>query len=351
MNHKTTWMLLALLAGALGIAPFVMPTYGLVLGFGLFTAAGLALAWNLVGGIAGQFALGHALYVGVGAYTVALATSVGGWPLPLALATAAAVNAVLAAVSAALFLRMRAAYFSVATMGLSLACMAWAVTSPALGAAAGITLPGNLPVDDRGLFWAAGTLMLATLAGTAWLVRTPFGLSLMAVRDDEEAAAECGVNPLLIKCSVMAISGALAGAFGGLVVLQKQMVEPMSAFSMTWTISMIMMSVIGGLGSVWGPLLGALLVYGTQQLLEDLATWNLLITALVLIAVIRLAPGGLVSLASRATRAWRGRRAAGAVPAGAVPADAVPADAAVAALPRKPNTAVSPSSSSTQGTP
>jgi branched-chain amino acid transport system permease protein len=341
MSGKTTPILLAVLAVALAVAPFVMPSYGLVLGFGLFVAAGLALAWNLVGGIAGQFALGHAMYVGVGAYAVALTTSEGGWPLPVALATAAFVSAALAAVSAALFLRMRAAYFSVATMGLSLACMAWAVTSSALGAAAGVTLPGDLPVTDRGLFWAAGALMLATLALTAWLVRTPFGLSLMAVRDDEEAAAECGVNPLQIKCSVMAISGALAGTFGGLVVLQKQMVEPMSAFSMSWTISMIMMSVIGGLGSVWGPLWGALLVYGTQQLLEDLATWNLLITALVLIAVIRLAPGGLVDLAGRAMRAWRGQRTAGAVPAAS----------GVTAVPTPPPTAVSPPSTSTQGIP
>lgn len=305
MSRHVSWIVLALLAVVLAVAPFVMPSYGLVLGFGLFVAAGLALAWNLVGGIAGQFALGHALYVGAGAYAVALATSRGDWSLPLALAAAAVVGAVLAAVSAALFLRMRAAYFSVATMGLALACMAWAVTSPALGAAAGITLPGDLPVDDRGLFWAAGALMLATQALTLWLMRTPFGLSLMAVRDDEQAAAECGVNPLLIKCSVMAISGALAAAFGGLMVLQKQMVEPMSAFSMAWTINMIMMSVIGGLGTAWGPLLGALLVYGMQQLLEDLATWNLLVTALVLITVIRLAPGGLVALAMRAIRARR----------------------------------------------
>jgi len=79
----------------------------------------------------------------------------------------------------------------------------------------------------------------------------------------------------------------------------------MSAFTMMWTINMIMMSVIGGLGSVWGPLLGALLIYGTQQALDELAVWNMLVTALVLVAVIRLMPGGLIELWPRLRTALR----------------------------------------------
>lgn len=303
MSARSDAVAIGLLLLAIAVAPALLPAYGLVLGFGLFVAAGLALAWNLVGGIAGQFALGHALFVGTGAYVVAVGTTHTGLPLVLVLAGAMGLCALIAAASAAAFLRMRAAYFSVATMGLALAAMAAVVTAPVLGAAAGITLPGDLPLDDRRLFWAAGVLLVATLGLTAWIVRTPYGLSLMAVRDDEQAAAECGVNPLLLKCSAMALSGALAGGFGALVALQKQMVEPMSAFSMTWTIGMIMMSVIGGLGTVWGPLAGAVLVYGTQQALDELAVWNLLFTALVLIVVIRLAPGGLVELRPR-LRAW-----------------------------------------------
>jgi branched-chain amino acid transport system permease protein len=310
MSARVDTVLIGLLLLAVAVAPVLLPDYGLVLGFGLFVAAGLALSWNLVGGVAGQFALGHALFVGVGSYVVALLTSATELPLPLVIAAAMALCALIAAASAVAFLRMRAAYFSVATMGLALAAMAAVVTSPALGATAGITLPGNLAVDDLGLFWAAGVGMVVCLGLTAWIVRTPYGLSLMAVRDDEQAAAECGVNPLLLKCSAMALSGAMAGGFGALVALQKQMVEPMSAFAMAWTIQMIMMAVIGGLGTVWGPLLGALLVYGTQQMLDELAVWNLLATALVLIAVIRLAPGGLVELGPRVFAHRRRRRRA-----------------------------------------
>lgn len=299
MNGRMPWGRLVLLAAGVALAPMLLPDFGLVLGFGLFVAAGLATSWNLVGGIAGQFALGHALYVGTGAYMLALGTTRTDLPLPVVAAAAVGLCALMAAASAAAFLRMRAAYFSVATLGLSLVAMATVMTSSNLGATAGITLPGDLPVDDRTLFWAGGAALVAVVATTAWIVRTPFGLSLMAVRDDEQAAAECGVHPLRLKCAAMALSGAFAGGFGVLMALQKQMVEPMSAFGVAWTINMIMMSVIGGLGSVWGPLLGALLVYGTQQALDELAVWNLLATAGVLIAVIRLFPGGLVELGPR----------------------------------------------------
>lgn len=321
MKPYFTWLMVILLALAIVLAPGLLSPYGLVLAFGFCVAAGLALAWNLVGGLAGQFALGHALFVGMGAYTVALGTNHTALPLPLLIAGAMLLCGAVAALSAIAFLRMRAAYFSVATMGLALAAMAWAVTSPALGAAGGITLPGDLALDDLWLFRVSGALALATLALTAWIVRTPYGLSLMAVRDDEQAAAECGLDPLRLKASAMALSGALTGGFGALIALQKQMVEPLSAFSMTWTISMIMISVIGGLGSVWGPVVGAIILYGAQQLLDELAVWNLLISALLLIAVIRLAPGGIVELAARGWRRWPSRRGACARPTAASAAD------------------------------
>lgn len=306
MKRMGTPLALLFTAMAVIFGPLFIHGYNLVLAFGFFLAAGMAMSWNLVGGIAGQFALGHAMYVGVGSYAVALLSESLGWPV--ALAAGALVSSALAAASAALFLRMRSAYFSVATLGLALMCMAGVVTSPALGATAGLTLPGDLPIDDRILFWTSGGLILITLIVTWRILMTPFGLSLMAVRDDEQAAAEVGVNPLILKCVIMGLSGLIAGAFGGLAALQKLSVEPYSAFSMSWTINMIMIAVIGGLGTVWGPILGTLIVYGTQQALEDLAIWNLLVTALILIAVIRLAPGGLTQLLGLAFKRFSSRK-------------------------------------------
>jgi len=293
-----SWTLLLLLALFIVAGPSFLSPYDLVLGFGFFVAAGLAVSWNFVGGFAGQFALGHAMFVGIGSYSVAVLTTYFGLPIVPALAVGGLLSAVTAAVSAALFLRMRGAYFSVATMGLALVCMAIVIVSPSLGATAGIILRGDLQIDDLTLFRASGGLLLLITAASIPLSRSALGLALMAVRDDEQAAAESGVNPLAVKCIIMGISGGAAGLIGGLVALQKLTVEPYSAFSMVWTIQMIMMSVIGGLGSIMGPLFGAAIMFGLQQALDDLPVWNLLVTATILILIIRLAPGGVVSIAS-----------------------------------------------------
>lgn len=289
-------ILAVLVAACVMAGPFYLPPYGLVVGFGLFIAVAMAEAWNLVGGVAGQFALGHSMFVGVGSYVTALILINTDLPMPVAIAASGIVAGLIAALSALLFLRMRAAYFSVATLGLSLAGLAWTITWPYAGATAGLNLPGDAGLDDDVLYYLAGGLAILTIAGAALLLRRPFGISLMAVRDDEEAAAEMGVNPLVAKTVIMALSGLLTGLAGALVAVEKQTIEPYSAFSMVWAINMIVMSVIGGLGRAGGPALGAVFVFGLQQLLQSYAMWNQLVTAAALILVIRFAPGGIWSI-------------------------------------------------------
>lgn len=286
--------LLALVAMA---GPFYLPPYALVVGFGLFVAIAMAEAWNLVGGVAGQFALGHSMFVGIGSYVTALILINTDLPLPVAVLASGVLAGFVAALSALLFLRMRAAYFSVATLGLALAGLAWTITWPYAGATAGLLLPGDAGLDDDLLYYLSCGLAILTVAVAAILVRRPFGLSLMALRDDEAAAAELGVNPLVAKSMVMTLSGFLTGLAGALVAIQKLTIEPYSAFSILWAINMIVMSVIGGLGRVGGPTLGAVFVFALQQFLQSYAVWNELVTAAALILVIRWAPGGLWSMA------------------------------------------------------
>lgn len=148
------------------------------------------------------------------------------------------------------------------------------------------------------LYWLAGGLAIVTIAGSAFLLSCPFGISLMALRDDEQAAAELGVSPLVAKTVIMALTGILTGLAGSLIAIQKLTIEPYSAFSMTLTFNMIVMSVIGWLGRV-GQTLGAIFVFGLQQLLQSFPVWNQLVTAVALIAVIRSAPGGLASIGAK----------------------------------------------------
>jgi branched-chain amino acid transport system permease protein len=143
----------------------------------------------------------------------------------------------------------------------------------------------------------AGAVAAVTTASVAFIARSRFGLRLMAVRDDEDAALELGVNSFAVKLGAFTLSAFFVGLAGALLALQKLTLEPYSAFSLTFTINMIIACVIGGLGTVVGPLLGAAVMFGLQQWLEDYADWSTLILGIALIVIIRIAPGGLVGLA------------------------------------------------------
>ena len=161
------------------------------------------------------------------------------------------------------------------------------------GATGGLYLPGGPLPDPLTLYYLAVALLVLTTATVGLLVRSRFGLRLMAVRDDEDAAAELGVNGFTVKLVALTISAFFTGLAGTLVALQKISLEPYSAFSITWAVNMIVMCVVGGLSTLAGPIVGALVIFGLQQLLLDFQTLSTLLMGILLIAIIRLAPDGL----------------------------------------------------------
>jgi branched-chain amino acid transport system permease protein len=174
------------------------------------------------------------------------------------------------------------------------------------GATSGLYLPtDNLP-DAIALYYSAVGLLLVTTISVGLLVRSRFGLRLMAVRDDEDAAAELGVNGFTVKLTALTISAFFTGLGGGLVAMQKISLEPYSAFSVTWATSMIVMSVVGGLSTLAGPLVGAVVIFGLQQLLLDFLTLSSLVVGVLLIAILLIAPNGLTGAASAFVQRRRG---------------------------------------------
>jgi branched-chain amino acid transport system permease protein len=283
----------AILLAAIVAGPTVMGGYGLTLGFSLFVYVALAQAWNLIGGYGGQFSLGHAIFVGTGAYALGVALARTGLPVPVALALSGLTATVVAAVSAVPLLRLRSAAFSVGSLGVSLAGLSWMINWSYTGATAGLYLPSEAVLDDTTLYYLAAGLALVTTLSIGLLVRSRFGLRLTAVRDDEDAAAELGINAFLVKLTAFTISAFFTGLAGGVLALQKLSLEPYSAFSLTWTTNMIVMSVTGGLSTIAGPIVGAVVIFGLQQLLLDARTLSTLLTGVLLIVIVRLAPQGL----------------------------------------------------------
>jgi branched-chain amino acid transport system permease protein len=262
----------------------------------MFTLMSLAQAWNLLGGYGGQFSIGHGLFVGVGGYATTVVLVRTGLPVALSVLAAGLVCAAVGAVTAIPLLRLRGVYFSVGTIGVLLAVQSWFINWGFVGQTTGVIMParGTLPFVTQ--YYMTGGLVVLTTAVVWWLVRSRFGLRLMAVRDDEFAAAELGVNGFRVKLIALTVSACLVGLAGSMNAFQQLSLEPYSAFSISWAINMILACVIGGLATVPGPLIGAAVMFELQQILQGSSDLPPIIEGVVLLAIIRFAPGGIWGL-------------------------------------------------------
>jgi len=280
--------LLLVLAGPLYLSP-----YDLVLAFSLFTYITLAHAWNLVGGYGGQFSLGHGMFVGVGSYAGGLLLIHTMVPLAVAIVLSGLCAGAIAALTGLLLFRLRGHYFAVGSLGVALAAQAWMVNWSYSGATSGLNLPDRAMLDGVAQYYLAAGLMILTILYVAMVDQSRFGLQLMAIRDNEDAAAELGVHGLTVKLGSFVLSACFVGLAGALIAIQQISIEPVSAFSLTWTITMISMAVTGGLSTMEGPVIGAVVIFALQQRFQDYESWSTLITGGALVLIVVVAPAGL----------------------------------------------------------
>ena len=286
--------LLALLVLTLLLLQGVLGRYQISVLTTLLLYVALVSAWNLIGGVTGQFSLASSALVGLGAYVVVLVLKNTGIPLPAALALAAGGGAAFAALLGVILFRLRGFYFTIGTLAAALATMTWMTTWDFTGGTTGVSAPLTLIPDTGRLFlWALAVAAIA-MAVSIIVIHSSLGLRMMAVRDDEEIADSLGVSPFAIKMVAIVISGALTALAGGLFALQKASVEPFSAFGLDWSITIIVMAIVGGMGTTWGPLIGVIVIYyGLTVQLQSFPAFSALLSGVILIAVIRFLPGGI----------------------------------------------------------
>jgi branched-chain amino acid transport system permease protein len=275
------------------VGPLYLSPYGIVLAFSLFVYITLAQAWNLVGGYGGQFSLAHAMFVGIGSYATAVLLIHTRVPLAAAIVLSGMCAGVVATITGLPLFRLRGHYFAVASLGVALAAQAWMVNWSYTGASSGLTLPDRALLDGITQYYMAAGLMILTLLCVAVVARSRFGLRLLAIRDNEDAAAELGVRVLAVKLGAFVLSAFFVGVVGALVAVQNLSIEPNSAFSLTWTITMIVMAVTGGLATLIGPIIGAVVIYAIQQQFQDYGSWSTLFTGGALVLIVVVAPAGL----------------------------------------------------------
>ncbi|HET7752829.1 MAG TPA: branched-chain amino acid ABC transporter permease [Anaeromyxobacteraceae bacterium] len=271
-----------------------------------------ALAWNWMGGYVGQVSFGHSAMFGLGGFVSArLMLMEPPGPAPLAWLVGGIAAGVFA-LGAHPMLRLRGPYFSIATIGLGEAArLLFTYWEGFTGGASGLSLPIEIEMKYRLYWWALG-LAAIVVAISYVMRRSTFGLQLLAIKSDVDAAGDVGVNATLYQDLVFVLSGAVVGVTGGLYASYFSFIEPNDMFGFERSISFVLMSVIGGVGTVFGPILGAVVfVLLRQYLLASYPHLYLGLYGLLLIFIILFEPLGLSGLAFRVMRRFgRGRRAA-----------------------------------------
>jgi len=273
----------------------VMSDYALEIGFRLLLLVALAEAWNLMAGYGGLVSLGTASFVGVGAYVLTGAVNKAGLHWALALPLGGLAGALLALVVSRAVFRLRGLYFTVGTLALAEALRLFMVNFAPFGGATGLFLAVD-PPGLQGLFGVALSVLVVTTVVMEVATRSRFSILLRTVRDDEDAAAQVGVRPFRIKLITFMLASFLMGLAGAAQGLKLGAIEPYGMFGMNWTVTVLSVVVIGGQGLRAGPVVGAVFVVALAELLADWPAVHLAITGVILIAVIRFAPQGLVGL-------------------------------------------------------
>ena len=300
-RRNVTWTGLGALivVVVLGLAPYIVysgTTAILVQAFILLTMASM---WNLLAGYAGLVSVGQQAFVGLGAYFVLILALHGTSPFA-ALPVAALGCGVAALPLWWLVSRLRSGYFAIATWVLATTVLLIIEKFSSIGGGTGMPLPGlagyNPALLTAYTYWAALSVTVVALAAIYLLLRGRLGLVLTAIRDDEVAARSSGARVGLARMLVFVVAGAGCGAAGAVLAISQLQVQPAAVFTVNWTAEMAFITIIGGLGTIEGPIVGTVVYMVLQQTLASYNAWYLIIFGLVAIFVALFARRGLWGL-------------------------------------------------------
>ena len=281
---------------ALAVYPAFGTGYGVRAMLQVFMWIALAGSWNLISGLTGYVSFGHVAFFGAGAYTGAILITKAGWPW-LAAALAGGVGAcAVALVIGYPCLRLKGPYFAIAMLGLNEVLRALVSYFEVLtGGGSGLSLPtlhATVPIYYAMAAIAAGVTLLTYL-----IITSRFGLRLMTIREDEVAAEAMGIDTARHKLYAFLLSAVGPGIAGALAARDQGYIEPISVFPLATTITMIVMALFGGKGTVWGPVLGAVVLFVSQEFVWARFPYlHQLLFGAIIVAVVLLMPRGVLGL-------------------------------------------------------
>ena len=302
------------LAAVFVMTQMVGNQYPFFAGYIILQFIALAVAWIILGGYAGYVNFGTSAFYGVGVYASVFLVKAFGAPLPLQILAGAAMGALMGFALGLLTLRMQGIFFSIATIALTIVIETAITNWRFVGGAAGIQIQRpevTAPFDSyvQMLFFVQALLVVLAVAISRYIQNSWIGRGLQALRDDELAAECTGVPTLRLKLLACVISGALMCAVGAPAAMYLQYADPASAFNLNYSVSTLAMSLIGGTAHWSGPIIGAIVLATTQQLLTVTISSevNVLVLGVMLVLFVVGAPEGIIGLIGR----LRGNRGKG----------------------------------------
>jgi branched-chain amino acid transport system permease protein len=284
--------------GVLLVALATVPVWGsdyLVLFFMLFCFyLGLAQMWNLLAGYSGLISLGQQAFIGLGGYTMAVMTNYYGINIWLSVILGGVFSAGMALFMSLFIFRMKGVYFAIGTWIFAEAILIWFSNWEYVKYGMGLFVKPANPPSMNMIFYAAFIAGVGAVALVYTLLRSRLGLGLMAMRDDEAVAETMGVEVFRSKLTCFVLAAFTTGLIAGVLYVFQVFIQPYKAFAIDWTVILVFITIIGGIGTIEGPIVGTMIYVLLSQLLAEYMSVSLFILGAIAIVVILVAPKGIM---------------------------------------------------------
>lgn len=273
------------------------------LGRGLLMYAAMALGWNVIGGYAGYVSFGNVVFFGLGAYTSGVLAAHGMLNVFVAIPIAAVVGAIFAFLFGVPILRLRGHYFAIATLAVALATQEVIANIDGLGGGSGLTLHQSTVFVQY--YYAMWVVCALSIVGTLLIARSKLGYALVAIRENEDAAAALGVDPVRFKVLAWVLSATMTAAAGAVFAFANGFIDPPTVFGVDYSVFPIVMALLGGVSTVAGPVIGAFILTALNEVLwSHFPQLHTLFFGAAIVIVVLFLPRGLLYLI-RQRGGWR----------------------------------------------
>jgi branched-chain amino acid transport system permease protein len=292
--YNSRWYILAALVLILGIVPLMGDQYLLFFCMLFFLYLALAQMWNLLAGYSGLISLGQQSFVGMGGYVVAVMSNYYGVYIWLGVLLGGVFSALLGLFMSLFIFRMKGVYFAIGTWIFSEALLIWFSNWEYTKYGMGLFIKPNPNISMTEIYYASLIVGVGSVALVYGILRSKLGLGLMAMRDDEAVSETMGVEVFRSKLYCFLIGAFVTGSTAGILYIFQVFIQPYKAFAIDWTVKLVFIVIIGGIGTLEGPIVGAFVFVLLSQTLAEYFSVSMLILGAIAILVILIAPKGIM---------------------------------------------------------